>query len=232
MRLIENERGTYPKVKIAYIPVPCMHCKAAPCMKTSSNNAVYARSDGIVIIDPEKAIGQRELVTACPYRVIYWNEKKKIPQKCTFCAHLLDKGWKEPRCVEACPTGALIFGNLEDPESDLSKKMASENIEAFHPEYGLHTSVCYVGLPKRFIAGSVSCSDDEDEWPENVTVTLTNKGKSIAVQTDHYGDFEFEGLEDVSEYTVKIERPGYAPREFDIKTTRDIYLGEIVLNPV
>jgi Fe-S-cluster-containing dehydrogenase component len=232
MRLIENERGTYPKVKIAYIPVPCMHCKDAPCIKGSSNNAVFARPDGIVVIDPDKAIGQKELLTACPYRVIYWNEEKKIPQKCTFCAHLLEKGWKEPRCVEACPTDALVFENLEDPESHLSKKRANENLEVFHPEYGLETSVHYIGLPKRFIAGSVSCSDKEDEWPKNVTVTLIDRGTTKAVQTDNYGDFEFEGLEPDSECTLRIEYRGYTPRELTLKTNQDVYLGEIVLNPV
>jgi Fe-S-cluster-containing dehydrogenase component len=231
MRLIENERGAYPKVKIAYIPVPCMHCEDAPCIKGSSNNAVYARPDGIVIIDPDKAIGQRKLVTACPYRVIFWNEEKNIPQKCTFCAHLLDKGWKEPRCVEACPTDALIFGNLEDPESHLSKERASENLEILHPEYGLETRVRYIGLPERFIAGSVSCKDKEDEWPKNVTVTLIDKGTTKTVQTDNYGDFEFEGLEPESEYTLKIECKGYTPQEFTVKMNRDVYLGEIVLSP-
>ncbi len=155
MRIIERERGQYPKVKVAYTPVLCMHCEDPPCAKASPNNAVYQRADGIVIIDPEKAVGQKEIVSACPYRVIYWNEEKNIPQKCTFCAHLLDQGWKEPRCVEVCPTLALVFGDIEDPKSEISKLIASGKVEALNPEYELGEKVYYIGLPKKFIAGTV-----------------------------------------------------------------------------
>ena len=231
MRLIEKERGKYPKVKVAYTAVPCMQCENAPCIGASSNNAVYSRPDGIVIIDPEKAKGQKEVVSACPYRVIFWNEEKKLPQKCTFCAHLLDKGWKEPRCVEVCPTDALIFGDLEDRNSQISKAVASQGLEDFHPEYGLKTRVHYIGLPKRFIAGSVICGDKEDEWAENVDVTLVDKTAKKTVKTDNFGDFEFEGLQPESDYSINIEYQGYAPREFHVRTKTDVYLGEIVLSP-
>ena len=231
MRVMEKERGTYPKVKIAYTAVPCMQCKNATCIKASSNNAVYRRPDGIVIIDPEKAVGQKEVVSSCPYRVIYWNEEKQLPQKCTFCAHLLDAGWKEPRCVEACPTNALIFGDLEDPDSQVSKAMASDDLEVFHPEFGLKPRVRYIGLPKRFIAGSVALGDEEDEWAKDVTVTLMDNKAEKTIKTDSFGDFEFEGLQPETEYAIKIEHKGYAPKEFHVQTKMDVYLGEIELSP-
>jgi len=113
MKIIEKERGATPKVKVDYTPVPCMQCTDAPCVKKSSNGSVYRRHDGIVMIDPKKSIGDRDILLNCPHRLIYWNEEKNIPQKCTFCAHLLDNGWKEPRCVESCPSGALVFGDLK-----------------------------------------------------------------------------------------------------------------------
>ena len=231
MRIIEKERGKYPKVKVAYTALPCMQCENAPCVEAALNNAVYRRPDGIVIIDPEKAVGQKQIVSACPYRVIYWNEEKNIPQKCTFCAHLLDKGWKEPRCVEACPTGALVFGDLDDPDSEVSKIMASQDVEVLHPEYGLKARVHYIGLPKRFIAGEVIFGDKEGECAENVTVALTGNATKKTLKTDNYGDFEFEGLQPETEYSIKIEHPGYAPREFTVQTKTDVYLGEIVLSP-
>ena len=134
MNLTEVERGQYPKVKVAYIPLTCMHCQNAQCIKQAENGAVYRRPDGIVIIDPEKARGQKQLVDACPYRVIYWNEEQQVPQKCTFCAHLLDQGWKEPRCVELCPAGALTFGDLDDPNSEVAKLIATGNAESLRPE--------------------------------------------------------------------------------------------------
>ncbi len=228
MRQIERERGKYPKVKVAYTPLPCMHCDDALCIKTAQDGAVYRRPDGIVIIDPEKSKGQKNLLSACPYRVIYWNEEKNIPQKCTLCAHLLDAGWKEPRCVEACPTGALTFGDLDDPNSEVSKLAASGKAEILHPEYEMKEKVTYIGLPKRFVAGSVVLGD-KDECAENVSVTLTGEGEKKTVKTDNYGDFEFEGLPEDREYSVKIEYPGYKPEEFSVKTKVDVYLGDIIL---
>jgi len=228
MKIVERERGKYPKVKVAYTPIPCMHCDDAPCVKMSRNGSVYRRPDGIVIIDPVKAKGHKEILATCPYRVIYWNEEAEIPQKCTLCAHLLDAGWKEPRCVEACPTGALVFGDLDDPDSQVSKLMASGNTEVLHPEYDMKDKVTYIGLPKKFIAGSVVFGD-KDECAENVTVTLLGEGETKTVKTNNFGDFEFEGLPDNAEYSIKIEYPGYKPRELNARTNIDVYLGDIIL---
>jgi len=230
MRVIEKERGKYPKVKVAYTPIPCMHCEQPGCVESALNNAVYKREDGIVLIDPEKAEGQKQIMSGCPYRVIYWNDEKNIPQKCTFCAHLLDAGWKEPRCVEACPTGALIFGDLNDPASEISKLMASGRTEELHNEYGMQPKVRYIGLPKRFIAGEVILKDKQDECAEGVTVTLSGKGESRETKTDNYGDFEFENLAADKEYTLVIDKNGYKPKKIKTRTKIDVYLGEIVLS--
>jgi Fe-S-cluster-containing dehydrogenase component len=226
MQMIELERGEYPKVKASFIPKPCMHCDDPPCARPSTNGAVYKRPDGIVIIDPQKSVGQKEIVSSCPQRVIFWNESKNVPQKCTLCAHLLDKGWKEPRCVEACPTGALAFGDLDDPKSEFSKLWNSA--EPFHPELELKPRVKYLAIPKRFIAGAVLLKD-RDECAENAKVTLTGRKKKQTVKTNNFGDFEFEGLAEGEAFNVKVEYPGYVPQSFDVQTKTDVYLGDILL---
>jgi Fe-S-cluster-containing dehydrogenase component len=228
MQITERERGKYPKVKVSFIPKPCMHCDDPPCAKPSTNGAVYKRPDGIVIIDPEKSKGQKEILSACPHRVIFWNEDKNIPQKCTLCAHLLDQGWPEPRCVEACPTGALFFGDLGDPKSEMSKLWNSKQAEVSHPEFDLKPRVKYIGIPKKFVAGSVLFKD-RGECAENVKVTLTGRGKKQAVKTNNYGDFEFEGLGEGESFKVKLEHPGYAPESLDVQTKTDVYLRDILL---
>ena len=232
MKLVEKERGTYPKVKLSYTPTPCMQCEDPLCARVESGGAVYKREDGIVIVDPEKARGQRGIVSSCPHRVIYWNEEKQVPQKCTFCAHLLDQGWKEPRCVETCPTGALIFGDLDDPDSEISRLKASRDIEELHPEYELKPAVSYIGLPKRFIAGDVIFGDQEDECAAGVSVTLKKGAEEETVKTDSFGDFEFEGLENNTEYSIRIEHDGYATEELNVRTATDLNVGEIILKKV
>jgi len=227
--MVKKERGTHPCVKVAYIPVLCMHCdEDAPCIKAAKNGAVYKRPDGIVIIDPQKAVGQRQIVDACPYHVIFWNEEKQLPQMCTFCVHRLEEG-EIPRCVQACPSEAMIFGDLDDPKSEISKVVASGKTEVLNPEHRVKPRVYYMGVPKTFIAGSIVYGD-VDECAEGVTVTLTvkNDGKSAKTKTNNFGDFEFDGL-NPGKYTVKIECAGYAPKTMDVDLKTDDYLGAIAL---
>jgi Fe-S-cluster-containing dehydrogenase component len=226
IEVVEKERGQYPKVKVDYVPIPCMHCDRPACA-TADAKAVEKRKDGVVLIDPKKAEGNKDIVTRCPYRVISWNEERKVAQKCTLCAHLLDNGWKEPRCVEACPTGTLVFGDLDDPDSEVAKLVASGKTETL-AGYDMGEKVRYIGLPKSFIAGAVVYGD-KDECAKGVTVTLEGDGKIAATVTDGFGDFEFEGLPANTSYTVKIAAAGYAPREIPVKTSRSTNLGDIIL---
>jgi Fe-S-cluster-containing dehydrogenase component len=229
MRIVEKERGRYPKVKVAYTAVPCMHCEKPPCVDAGGGSgAVYKRSDGVVLIDPAKAAGREEIVAGCPYRVIYWNEESQTPQKCTFCAHLLDQGWKEPRCVEACPTRALVFGDTDDPASEISQLLEATETEVLRPEYGLGERVRYIGLPKRFVAGSVVLGDT-DECAIGARVALEGPGATQTVSTDCFGDFEFEDLPADRAYSMRVSAPGYEAQTLAVKTNIDIYVGDIIL---
>jgi Fe-S-cluster-containing dehydrogenase component len=228
IRVVDKERGKYPKVKVAYTPITCMHCEDANCIKAAQGDAVYRRPDGIVIIDPEKASGQKQIVTSCPYRVIEWNEEKQLPQKCNFCAHMLDQGEKEPRCVESCPTGALIFGDMDDPNSAISKLFAKGNTEVLHAEFGLEEKVSYLGLPKKFVAGTIVYKDKQ-ECATGIEILLIHENETKKTMTDGFGDFEFEGLPANNEYTVKVAVDDYAPQELNVITKVDVYLGEIEL---
>ncbi len=231
MRIKEIERGVYPRPKLSYIPLPCLHCKSAPCVAAGKDNAVYRRDDGIVMIDPEKAKGQKEIVNACPYRSVFWNEEKQVPQKCNMCAHRLDEGEKEPRCVEACPTGALVFGDIDDPNSEISRLAAQLELEDLNPEFKTEPLVKYSCLPKRFIAGEIVFKDRQGECAQGVKVTLEGDGIDLETETDPFGDFEFEGLEKNKTYRIFVKQTGYGVRHFEVMTRTDVNLGEIVLSP-
>jgi len=232
MDIVKKEGGTYPHIRVSYMPIPCMQCDAAPCVKAAKDGAVCKRPDGIVIIDPEKAVGQRQIVDACPYGAIFWNEDKQLPQKCTFCVQRLEEG-NIPKCVQACPSKAMIFGDLDDPESEVSKLVGSGKAEIFHPEHNTKPRVYYIGLErvtKNFLAASVVFGD-VDECAEKVKATLVNKqsGEEKTALTDTYGVFEFTDLND-GKYSLKIEYTGYAEKTVDVDLKADNYLGAINLS--
>jgi len=217
------------RIKVTYIPVSCQHCSEAPCVKAARNGAIYRRPDGIVIIDPVKAIGQKQLVEACPYGSIFWNEEENLPQKCTFCAHLVDDGWTEPRCVQSCPTNCMIFGDLDDPNSKVSKLLAERKGEVRHPEFNTKPNVFYFGLPKSSLSGTIIYGD-KNECAGEVPVTLmAQAGGKWETQTDFFGDFVFDRL-DAGEYTVGFDAPGYHRQIHEVTVKGDTcYIGEIIL---
>lgn len=230
--ILRKERGQFPKVDVSYLPLPCMHCDDADCIKAAEGEAVYKRDDGIVIIDPLKAKGQKAVVESCPYGVIWWNEELDLPQKCTFCAHLLDEGWDMPRCVQACPTGALEFVHIEDLE--MQRMIESDKLDTLHPEYGLEPRVYYKNLyrfTKCFVSGSVALKD-VDECAEGAKVFLKNgSGKVIdTTVTNNFGDFKIDNLEENNgKYSLEVEYPGYQKQELSVALEDSIDVGTIFL---
>ncbi len=198
MRWIEvpiRERGQYPLVDVAYRPTLCTHCEDAPCV-ARSGGAISKRADGIVLIDPDKARGHRELVQACPYGHIKWDEESSTPQKCTLCAHLLDKGWSQPRCVQACGPGALSV--VYEEAETFAERAAAEGLAVLHqrPVAGkaaaneaespvspalAHTGVLYKNLWRFeacFLAGSVAvCQRGTTDCAAGARVTLRKPGQ-------------------------------------------------------
>ena len=136
-----HERGTYPIVDAHFMPVMCNHCDDAPCMKAAKNDAVRKRDDGIVIIDPVKARGQKEIVDACPYGAVSWNEEKEIPQIWIFDAHLLDQGWGKTRAQQVCPTE--VFRSVKVEDEEMQRIASEEGLEVLQPELGTKPRVYY-----------------------------------------------------------------------------------------
>ncbi len=164
-RVVEKEEGTYPFAYKVFMPLRCNHCADPPCVDVCPTGANHQREkDNLVLIDQEKCIGCHSCVVACPYqaRFIPDNDEgyygaDKTPyeevthrgwqvgtaQKCTLCVHRIDQGL-EPACVETCPTRALVFGDLNDPGSEISELIRQRSNFKPRAELGTDPSVFYL----------------------------------------------------------------------------------------
>lgn len=234
MNILRKERGQFPMIDAVFLPMPCMHCDEAACLKAAKGGAVYKRNDGAVIIDPVKGKGQKDLVIACPYGAIYWNEEKEIPQKCNLCIHLLDYYWKEPRCVQACPTGALRL--VEGDEAAFQRIVLEQDLKVYHPEFKTKPRVYYKNLyrfTRAFIGGSVAMTmNGLEECAEGAKVILfkADNQKIGETVTDNYGDFTFDNLEEESgQYRLEIGLGGFEKKTIEVNLTNSQSLGIIHL---
>jgi len=231
--ILQKERGQAPFMDIAYVPTMCNHCDNAPCIAAAPDGAIRKREDGIVLIDPVKAKGRRELVEACPYGHIWWNEELELPQAWTFDAHLIDQGWQQTRGQQSCPTGAMRAVRVEDAE--MAAIAERDGLEVMKPELGTKPRVWYRNLWRyttAFIGGSVSTeANGKVDCVEGARVTLSKDGAQVAeTATDNYGDFKFDGLaEGIGTYTVQIAADSHPAKAVEATLGESLYLGEIRL---
>ncbi len=143
----EWDSGEYPEVARVKLPKLCNHCVDAPCVKACPVNATFAVEGGIVVVDEEKCIGCGACVAACPYDARYMNNDTKKVGKCTFCIQRAEAGLL-PACVSTCISHARFFGDLNDPESEVSKMIAENKTKGLKEELKLDLSVTYIGLDK------------------------------------------------------------------------------------
>lgn len=163
--------GNYPKVKMTFVPTPCQHCENAPCVNVCPVQATYKRQDGIIMQDTQKCIGCKKCLEVCPYGVRFFNKvtpfvesadgipawdgvpafvnpevqvrPRQVVEKCTFCVHRIDKGIMVPACVEACPSQCMVFGDLDDPKSDINKHIEHKGTFQLKPDQKTNPKLYY-----------------------------------------------------------------------------------------
>jgi tetrathionate reductase subunit B len=140
------EKGRYPYVRKAFLPSLCNHCERPICCTVCPVKATYARpEDGLVMINPHRCIGCRYCMAACPYNVRFVNPRFNIVEKCDFCQKLIDQGL-EPACVAACPTHALIFGDVYEPNSEIARLLPTSPVQVIKPEMGTYPQIFYIDM--------------------------------------------------------------------------------------
>ncbi|ROR34265.1 4Fe-4S dicluster domain-containing protein [Inmirania thermothiophila] len=152
-RVLTYEAGRFPEVDTIHFPKSCLHCEDPPCVPVCPTGASYKREkDGIVLVDHDKCIGCKYCAWACPYGARELDAGEKVMAKCTLCADRLDDETlpperRRPACVLACPTGARIFGDIHDPDSEASRAIRAHGGYTLMPELGTRPANHY--LPRR-----------------------------------------------------------------------------------
>ncbi len=144
-----NREGKAP-MKAFFVPKICNHCENSPCTQVCPVGASYQTKDGVVLVDKDYCIGCGYCVQACPYGTRFINKETHTADKCTLCYHRITKGLK-PACVEVCPVGARIFGDLKDPNSDISHVVREHRYALIKPDMGTHPKCYYLGLDQEVI---------------------------------------------------------------------------------
>ena len=224
-------RGNDSMVDVSYVPRTCNHCDDAPCVRAAGDGAIYKRPDGIVIIDPVKSRGRVDLVESCPYGMISWNPEAQVPQKWSFDAHLLDAGWRQPRCAQACPTGAMQSVRLAD--SELQQLKARDALQELRPELQTRSRVLYRNLNRAtrcFLGGTVICAGGLENVPgARVELHMGDETTATCV-SDSFGDFRFDNLQATgSGWTLSLSHPELGLASLQGTLTGSQYLGTLEL---
>jgi Fe-S-cluster-containing dehydrogenase component/formate-dependent nitrite reductase membrane component NrfD len=138
------ERGEFPDVRRHFSVLRCNHCTDAPCVEVCPVSALFKREDGIVDFDSDQCIGCKACLNACPYDALYIDPDSHTAAKCNFCAHRVELDLK-PACEVVCPTGAIISGDIHDPDSEVNRLLGTAASTVRSPEQGTGPNVYYLG---------------------------------------------------------------------------------------
>lgn len=141
-RVVETTAGTFPKLRMELRSELCNHCDHAPCVDACPTGASHKKADGSVQIDKSRCVGCKACMAACPYDARYVHPDGHV-DKCSFCSHRTKAG-KAPACVETCIGGSRIFGDLDDPNSEISRVLREHHVRVLLPEVGTKPKVFYI----------------------------------------------------------------------------------------
>lgn len=137
------EKGEFPNTRRIFSVMRCNHCTDAPCVEICPVEALYTRDDGIVDFDNNRCIGCKSCMQACPYDALYIDPDNHTAAKCNYCSHRIEVG-REPACVTVCPEHAIIAGDMDNPNTEISQLLARQAVKVRKPEKGTNPNLFYI----------------------------------------------------------------------------------------
>ena len=159
------EKGTFPNTRRVFQVTRCNHCENPPCVTICPVTAMYQRKDGIVDFSSERCIGCKACMQACPYDSIYIDPDEGTAAKCHFCAHRTEVGL-EPSCVVVCPEHAIIAGDLDAADGELSRLLAREPVRVRKPEQGTRPKLYYIDADESAIVPTAARHESMYVWSQ------------------------------------------------------------------
>ena len=157
------EKGAFPDTRRLFSVMRCNHCADAPCVEICPVESLFTRKDGIVDFDDRRCIGCKACTQACPYDAIYMHPDDHTSAKCNYCTHRVDIGL-EPACVNVCPEHAIISGDMDNPETEISRLLARETVSVRKPEKGTSPKLFYIDGDKASLGPTETNPDTDYMW--------------------------------------------------------------------
>lgn len=208
---VDLEQGTYPYVVRNENIFRCMQCKNPPCVPACPNKALIQGADNVVTVNTALCTGQQKCIVACPYGAIYFRADTQKADKCDLCATTagyLDSG-NPPECVQKCLTNAIVFGDLDDPSSQISQLANSLNTYVQSPQFNTTPSVFYV-YHTAVLHATLTTTSGTAVAGATATLTDSASGNTFTQTSDSNGGFAIRLLNVGDSYTLKVTATGHA----------------------
>lgn len=170
------EKGNFPNTNRNFSVMRCNHCDDSPCTDVCPVTALWEREDGIVDFDSERCIGCKACMQGCPYDALYIDPETSTAAKCNYCSHRVDAG-REPACVTVCPEDAIIAGDMENPDTEITQTVSNQEIQTRKPEKGTEPKLFYVDGDEGSITPGTTAREDHYMWSDAPAKTEVQGGE-------------------------------------------------------
>ncbi|HEX6123929.1 MAG TPA: NrfD/PsrC family molybdoenzyme membrane anchor subunit [Pyrinomonadaceae bacterium] len=173
------EKGEFPDTRRLFSVMRCNHCADAPCVEICPVTALFTRKDGIVDFDTRRCIGCKACTQACPYDALYMHPDDHTSAKCNYCTHRVDIGL-EPACVNVCPEHAIISGDMDNPETEISRLLARETVSVRKPEKGTNPKLFYIDGDKASLDPTEANPGTDYMWSSQSSGVGHHVGRTVS----------------------------------------------------